>query len=91
MPRLAFRMSTAVLAAMLIYGLAHPAAAEQDGTREQDATREYAAQSRPHIVIHPRHRYLPPSAKRHCVSWLAKEDRPSGPVITPQMRCWWQW
>jgi len=85
MPRSAIGMSAAALAGLLLCGLAHPAAAEQD------TTREYAAQSRPRIVIHPRQRYLPPSAKRHCVSWLAKENRPSGPVITPQMRCWWQW
>jgi len=78
-------MGAAALAVLLLCGFARPAAAEQD------ATREYAAQSRPRIVIHPRQRYLPPSAKRHCVSWLAKENRPSGPVITPQMRCWWQW
>ncbi len=91
MPRPAIGMSAVALAALLLAGFARPAAAEQVATREQDATHEYAAQSRPRIVIHPRQRYLPPSAKRHCVSWLAKENRPSGPVITPQMRCWWQW
>ncbi len=28
-------------------------------------------------------------AVRECVSWLAQEYRPSGTVITPQMRCRW--
>ena len=30
-----------------------------------------------------------PNAVRQCVDWYAAEYRPSGPVITPQMRCWW--
>jgi len=31
-----------------------------------------------------------PGFVRQCTSWLAPEYRVSGPVITPQMRCWWQ-
>jgi hypothetical protein len=30
------------------------------------------------------------NAVRQCVSWLAPEHRPSGTVITPHMRCWWE-
>jgi hypothetical protein len=30
-----------------------------------------------------------PNAVRRCVDWYAMEYRPSGTVITPQMRCWW--
>ena len=30
-----------------------------------------------------------PGAVRQCVDWYATEYRPSGPVITPQMRCRW--
>lgn len=30
------------------------------------------------------------NAVRQCRSWLATEHRPSGTVVTPQMRCWWQ-
>lgn len=53
---------------------------------------ELAAQTRrrPHVVIHPRHIHLSPNAKRICRAWLAQEYRPSGTVITPQMRCWWE-
>jgi hypothetical protein len=28
---------------------------------------------------------------RECVSWLAREFRPSGTVIVPRLRCWWAW
>lgn len=84
MARLALGLSAAALAGVLLGGSAAQAATERA------ATREYRAQSRPRIVIHPRRYKLGPNAKRHCRFWLAKEYRPSGPVITPQMRCWWQ-
>lgn len=31
-----------------------------------------------------------PGAVRQCTSWLAPEHRPSGTVIVPHTRCWWQ-
>jgi hypothetical protein len=34
--------------------------------------------------------YPGPGAVRQCRSWLASENRLTGPVITPQMRCWWE-
>jgi hypothetical protein len=34
--------------------------------------------------------YPGPNAVRQCVSWLQPEYRPSGTVVTPQMRCRWQ-
>ena len=52
-------------------------------------THEFAAQSRPRITIHPR-TYPGANATRHCRSWLSKEYRLSGTVVTPQMRCWWE-
>jgi hypothetical protein len=36
-----------------------------------------------------KYEYPGPGAVRQCRSWLAPENRVSGPVITPQMRCWW--
>jgi hypothetical protein len=36
------------------------------------------------ITVAPLSRYY-----RQCDSWLAVEHRPSGDVITPQMRCRW--
>lgn len=79
-PRIALGLG---LAALLLV-LASPVSAERT------ATSQLAAQSHPRIVIHPRRHYPGPDAKRHCVSWLAREYRVSGPVITPQMRCWWR-
>ena len=63
-----------------------PASAE---VRAGSYSHEFAAQSRPRITIHPRRTHPGPNAKRYCRSWLAKEYRVSGPVIVPQMRCWW--
>jgi hypothetical protein len=34
--------------------------------------------------------YPGPGHVRQCGSWLAAENRPSGAVIVPRMRCWWQ-
>jgi hypothetical protein len=34
--------------------------------------------------------YPGPGAVRQCHSWLASEDRASGPVIVPRMHCWWE-
>jgi hypothetical protein len=52
-------------------------------------THEFAAQSRSRITIHPRRKHITRNSKRHCQSWLSQEYRVSGPVVTPQMRCWW--
>ena len=49
-----------------------------------------AQKKRPRVTIYPRRVYLGPNAKRQCHSWLAREYRVSGPVIVPQMRCWWE-
>ena len=52
---------------------------------------EFAAQKkRPRVTIYPSRVYPGPNAKRQCRSWLAQEYRVSGPVIVPQMRCWWE-
>ena len=31
-----------------------------------------------------------PNAVRQCRFWLAQEFRPSGTVIVPRQRCWWE-
>jgi len=54
-------------------------------------TWEFAAQiKRPRVTIYRRRVYPGPYAVRQCRSWLVQEYRVSGPVITPQMRCWWE-
>ena len=37
-----------------------------------------------------RYEYPGPGFVRQCTSWLAPENRVSGAVIVPKMRCWWQ-
>ena len=49
-----------------------------------------AQKKRPRVTIYPRRVYPGPNAKRQCRSWLVQEYRVSGPVIVPQMRCWWE-
>jgi hypothetical protein len=34
--------------------------------------------------------YPGPGYVRQCTSWLVTQNRVSGPVIMPRMRCWWQ-
>ena len=81
MPRILFFLAlfTLILAEI---GIAPTAAMAGDST-------QLAAQSRPRITIHPRRHYPAANAKRYCRSWLQKEYRVSGPVIVPQMYCWW--
>ena len=57
-----------------------------------DTTKEISAQRRARVVITPAQRsgYPGPYAKRECESWLQVENRPSGQVLTPQMRCFWR-
>ncbi len=59
-------------------------------TDETGSSRERPAQRRTSITVYPRHVSPGPYATRHCDAWLAKEYRASGPVVTPQMRCYWQ-
>jgi hypothetical protein len=70
-----------------VVGFSAPALAESSGG---NATHEFAAQSRPHITIYPRHTQPSRNAKRQCRGWLAKEYRVSGPVLVPRQQCWWE-
>jgi hypothetical protein len=75
-------MGAGLLAAAITVPIWAPTAAAAqsgDGVRRE----------RPRISVSPRHRYLPPHAKRACESWLQKEYRVSGTVIVPMMRCRW--
>ena len=87
MAKSAFGLGSAVLASALLAAGLSPATAQDAGR----TTRQQTAQSRPQIVVHPRHRRLSPNATRHCTAWLEKKNWPNGQVvITPQMRCWWE-
>jgi hypothetical protein len=48
---------------------------------------------RPYSTTYPvpyTYEYPGPGHVRECTSWLAAENRPSGAVIVPRMRCWWR-
>jgi len=88
---------------LIALGLAE---AENALAQTSEAAREYSYRRvRPRIHVTPaypyrlystpypvpyKYEYPGPGAVRECTSWLAQEYRPSGPVITPRMRCWWQ-
>jgi hypothetical protein len=87
--------ATAVLP--LLLSSAAVRAADTAGPKAETTWSELSGQTR--LRIYPRRRgellpgdyyYYPgPNAVRVCQSWLQREFRLSGPVITPQMRCRW--
>jgi hypothetical protein len=61
------------------------------GRADPIVTSELTAQTkRPRVTIYRRRIYPGPNAVRQCHSWLVTEYRISGPVIVPQMYCWWE-
>src|SRR5438270_3787140 len=86
------RATVAATALLALLGLGlwppAPAAAQSAGVEEK------APPARPHpparIRVHPLTQSLGPDAVRQCQAWLAPEYRPSGTVIVPRMRCWWE-
>src|SRR5262245_33887501 len=99
MPEIATRSAPLVLICALIVGATTPVSAESPGCGDQPCAnrtsgpvQELAAQTRrPRVTIYRRRASLPPNAVRQCRSWLAREYRVSGPVIVPQMYCWWEY
>ena len=91
------RIATGLAFGALIFAVAVGAtavAAADDlrpGVAAAPLTHEFPThKKRPRLTIYPRRVYPGPNAKRQCRSWLAQEYRVSGPVIVPQMRCWWE-
>jgi hypothetical protein len=81
--------STVVLMVLALSGLATPAVAQSGGHTRQAAADEFPAQRR-YRTISTRLEVYPSSRRvRRCVDWYQIERRPSGTVLTPQMRCWW--
>ncbi len=75
-------MSLKILIAVLVVAAlpfvsAAPAAA-------QNGTSPPPRHVRGRIIIHPGRLLY-----RRCVDWYELQDRPSGTVLYPQMRCWW--
>src|SRR5262245_13780291 len=89
----------------LVLGAVTPVSADSSTCRELDSgpnascvghapapIQDLSAQTRrPRVTIYRRRVSLPPNAVRQCRAWLAREYRVSGPVIVPQMYCWWQY
>ncbi|HZP76905.1 MAG TPA: hypothetical protein VFB45_12240 [Pseudolabrys sp.] len=65
-----------------------PAATAQDQVTTAPTPDVRPRRATTRIYVYPR-REPGPNSKRICQSWLAREYRVSGPVIVPQMRCWW--
>jgi hypothetical protein len=82
------RAGVIIGAALIVLG----ASASTPSFAVSDATKEISAQRRARVVItpEPRSGYPGRYAKRECESWLQVENRPSGQVLTPQMRCFWR-
>jgi hypothetical protein len=82
----------ALIAASFAVFSASEAAAPAAGIAGAEQTHALAAQTRrrPRVIIRPRRVRPGPNSERICRSWLVEEYRPSGTVIVPQMRCWWE-
>jgi hypothetical protein len=71
------------LAALTFLG-ASPNAFAQSQTSPTASASPPPHHARPRIEISPR-----PPLYRRCVDWYELQNRPSGTVLYPQMRCWW--
>jgi hypothetical protein len=84
MPRKRF---IAILALAALPILAAPPAVAQSAASPLARPGEAAAPPARHarrIVINPL-----PLRYRRCTDWYELQNRPSGPVLYPQMHCWW--
>ena len=87
MNRAAFAGTAMLAVAGLGIWLPAPAAAQD----AESATPRRAHHPPARIRVHPLAQSYPgPDAVRQCTAWLAPEYRPSGTVIVPRMRCWWE-
>jgi hypothetical protein len=81
------RLAWMGMLAIALLAVESPASAQAPGVRAQasapaELRRPRRAPTR--IQVTPARQYY-----RECTDWLAVEHRPSGTVITPQMRCRW--
>jgi hypothetical protein len=85
----------AVMLALAGLGFWRPAVAQTASAAapaaESAAPKHIPARPPTRIRVHPLAQTYPgPDAVRQCTAWLAPEYRPSGTVIVPKMRCWWE-
>jgi hypothetical protein len=83
-------MKRVALLALILCWCAAPAAATPQAQPAGHVTSEDFSAQRRMRPIATRLEVFPSSRQvRRCVDWYAIEYRPSGKVLTPQMRCWW--
>ncbi len=56
----------------------------------QRGTEVAQASTRQRIIVTPGRTTPGPNSTRQCEARLVEQHRPSGTVIVPVMRCWWQ-
>jgi hypothetical protein len=96
-------IGAAVLAAGPSAALGQTAAATAAGNADTEFSSQARARTRIRVTpgypyrtystdypVQYKYEYPGPGYVRECSSWLAPENRLSGPVIVPKMRCWWQ-
>jgi hypothetical protein len=83
-------MKSTVLIVCALLGAASPAVAAQQVAQATNAVVDEFSAQRRYRTIATRLEVYPSSRQvRRCVDWYQIERRPSGTVLTPQMRCWW--
>jgi hypothetical protein len=100
--RMIVAYSLLAFAAYCCDGLREAAAAGRDDAQATASNLSAQTRKRPRITVTPEpqppawdyprpgtYSYPGPGGVRHCEDWYITEYRPSGAVITPQMRCWW--
>ena len=75
-------VTVALAALSLLFETPHAAGQTQTAPVAEHLRSPYEAHRR--IEIAPR-----PLLYRRCVDWYELQNRPSGTVLYPQMRCWW--
>jgi hypothetical protein len=94
MPRIVAGFALIVLTCAASAGLSWPASAQiLAGNQRYTGSPTYdfdARTKRPRVTVYPRRHYVGRNSVRQCRSWLAQEYRVSGPVVVPQMYCWWE-
>jgi hypothetical protein len=81
------RAGLVMLAGIALLAVERDAFAQEPGVRQAASAsqvRRLPRRAPTRVEVYPAQRYY-----RECVDWLAVEHRPSGTVITPQMRCRW--
>src|ERR1700727_672683 len=74
------------IAALPVFGTPPRAMAQQAGAAPivQPGEPALPPRSTRRVTINPR-----PLLYRRCEDWYELQNRPSGPVLYPQMHCWW--